>query len=79
MSYKNWDHVRDNRIYAYLNEKEMAQFLEAMQQQDLHQNATAARQFIIERSKQIIEESKRKKQQQQTVYFLFNNGNSKVN
>lgn len=54
MTHKNWDDVRDHRIYAYLNQKELDLFLEAMRLQDLSQNATAARQFIIERSQQIV-------------------------
>lgn len=55
MAYKNWDDVRDHRIYAYLNQKELDLFLEAMRLQDLSQNATAARKFIVERSQQIID------------------------
>ena len=54
MTHKNWDDVRDHRIYAYLNQKELDLFLEAMRLQDLSQIATAARQFIIERSQQIV-------------------------
>lgn len=54
MTHKNWDDVRDHRIHAYLNQKELDLFLEAMRLQDLSQNATAARQFIIERSQQIV-------------------------
>lgn len=70
--YKNWDNVRDRRIYAYANEQEMAQFLEAMRIQDIEQQATAARQFIIERSQQIIEQH-RKKKTAVTYQFSYRN------
>ena len=35
MAYKQYQDVRDHRIYAYLNQKELDAFLEAMRIQDL--------------------------------------------
>lgn len=57
MSYKNWDDVRDNRIYAYLNQQELDLFLQAMQIQDIKQKATAARTFLVAHSQQIINDT----------------------
>lgn len=57
MAYKNWDDVRDHRIYAYLNQKELDLFLQAMYLKNLSQNATAARQFIVERSQQVVNQN----------------------
>lgn len=54
MTYKNWDDVRDHRIYAYLNREEFELFLAAMQHQQIKQKATAARTFIVERSQHIV-------------------------
>lgn len=58
MTHKNWDNVRDYRLYSYLNQHEMDEFFEAMRLQDMDQKSTAARTFILERSKQIIIENK---------------------
>ena len=57
MAYNNWDDVRDHRIYAYLNQKELDLFLQAMYLKNLSQNATAARQFIVERSQQVVNQN----------------------
>lgn len=54
MAHKNWDNVRDHRLYGYMNQKELDEFLEAMRIRDMDQQATAVRQFVIERSQQII-------------------------
>lgn len=78
MAYKNWDNVRDHRIYAYMNQAEMDKFLQAMKLQDMEQQATAARQMIIERSQQIIIESRkqsnRSKPVKTTVNYQFPSG-----
>ena len=78
MAYKNWDNVRDHRIYAYLNQTEMDTFLQAMQIRDMEQQATAARQMIIERSQQIIieshKQSNRSKPVKTTVNYQFPDG-----
>lgn len=78
MAYKNWDNVRDHRVYAYMNQAEMDKFLQAMKLQDMEQQATAARQMIIERSQQIIIESRKQSNQQrpqkQTVNYQFPSG-----
>lgn len=79
MSHKNWDNVRDIRLYAYLNQKEMDKFLEAMRLQDMDQPATATRTFVIENSDRIIADhrSKQFKQPQvhvQTVKYKFPGG-----
>lgn len=70
--YKNWDNLRDHRIYAYANQRELDIFLEAMRLRDMSQQGTAARQFIIERSQQIIDEHSKKNQQPSvTVNYRF--------
>lgn len=54
MAYKNWDDVRNHRVYAYLNQEELDLFMEAMRLKDIKQQATAARTFLIEHSKYIV-------------------------
>ena len=54
MSHKNWDNVRDHRLYGYMNQKELDAFLEAMRLRDIGQQATAVRMFVSEMSEQII-------------------------
>lgn len=54
MTYKNWDDVRDHRIYAYLNQHELELFLQAMKERKLTQKATAARTFIVEHSHHVL-------------------------
>ena len=48
MAYKQYQNIRDHRIYAYLNQKELDAFLEAMRIQDLAIQGKAARQMIVE-------------------------------
>lgn len=78
MAYKNWDNVRDHRIYAYMNQAEKEAFFEAMRIRDIEQQATAARQMIVERSQQIIVESRkqsnRSKPPKTTVNYQFPHG-----
>lgn len=49
MAYRQYQDVRYHRIYAYLNQKELDAFLEAMRIQDLAIQGKAARQMIVER------------------------------
>lgn len=77
MAYKNWDNVRDNRIYAYLNQKELDDFLEAMRIKDIETQGKAAREMITERSKQIIAEYRKHNPRQsikQTVKYHLKHG-----
>lgn len=84
MANKNWDNVRDHRLYGYMNQKELDQFLEAMRLRDLGQPATAVREFLIERSEQIIITHRQNQFKQQqvvipTVKYQFPSGKFTVN
>lgn len=84
MAHKNWDNVRDHRLYGYLNQKELDQFLEAMRLRDMGQQATAVRQFVIERSEQIIISRRQDQFKQEqiiipTVKYQFPSGKFTVN
>ncbi|WP_186473957.1 hypothetical protein [Psychrobacter sp. KCTC 72983] len=54
MTHKNWDNVRDRRLYSYMNDPEHDRFEFAMRLAGISQEATAIRQFVLERSDQII-------------------------
>ena len=54
MTHKNWDNVRDRRLYSYMNDPEHTRFEFAMRLAGISQEATAIRQFVLERSEQII-------------------------
>ena len=54
MTHKNWDNVRDRRLYSYMNDPEHDRFEFAMRLAGISQEATAIRQFLLERSEQII-------------------------
>lgn len=54
MTHKNWDNVRDRRLYSYMNDPEHERFEFAMRLAGISQEATAIRQFLLERSEQII-------------------------
>lgn len=84
MANKNWDNVRDHRLYGYLNQKELEQFLEAMRLRDMGQPATAVREFVTEMSEQIIITHRQKQFKQQqvvipTVKYQFPSGSFTVN
>lgn len=84
MAHKNWDNVRDHRLYGYMNQKELDQFLEAMRLRDLGQPATAVREFLTEMSEQIIITHRQKQFKQQqvvipTVKYQFPSGRFTVN
>ena len=84
MAHKNWDNVRDHRLYGYLNQKELDGFLEAMRLRDMDQQATAVRQFVIERSEQIIISHRQDQFKQEqviipTVKYQFPSGKFTVN
>lgn len=84
MAHKNWDNVRDHRLYGYLNQKELDAFLEAMRLRDLGQSATAVRTFVVERSEQIITEHRQDQFKQEqviipTVTYQFPGGKFTVN
>lgn len=84
MANKNWDNVRDHRLYGYMNQKELDQFLEAMRLRDLGQPATAVRMFVTEMSEQIIITHRQKQFKQQqvvipTVKYQFPSGKFTVN
>jgi len=84
MAHKNWDNVRDHRLYGYINQKELDDFLEAMRIRDMDQQATAVRQFVAERSSQIIIEHRQKQFKQRqvvvpTVKYQFPGGKFTVN
>ena len=77
MAYKNWNNVRDHRIYAYLNQAEMEAFLEAMRIKDLAIQGKAARRMIVEHSQQIIAEHRKNNPQsamKQTVKYHLPHG-----
>lgn len=84
MAHKNWDNVRDHRLYGYMNQKELDQFLEAMRLRDMDQQATAVRMFVTEMSEQIIITHRQKQFKQQqvvipTVSYQFPGGKFTVN
>ena len=84
MAHKNWDNVRDHRLYGYLNQKELDQFLEAMSLRDMGQQATAVRIFVTEMSEQIIINHRKNQFKQQqviipTVNYQFPSGKFTVN
>lgn len=84
MAHKNWDNVRDHRLYGYLNQKELDQFLEAMRLRDMEQQATAVRTFVTEMSEQIIINHRQNQFKQQqviipTVNYQFPSGKFTVN
>lgn len=84
MAHKNWDNVRDHRLYGYINQKELDDFLEAMRIRDMGQQATAVRTFVVERSKQIIVEHRQDQFKQKqvtvpTVKYQFPGGKFTVN
>lgn len=54
MTHKNWDNLRDRRLYSYMNDPEHDRFEFAMRLSGVSQEATAIRQFLLERSEQII-------------------------
>ena len=77
MSRREYQNIRDNRVYAYLNKKEMDAFLEAMRIQDLAITGKAAREMIVERSQQIIAEHRKHNPQsaiKQTVKYHLPHG-----
>ncbi len=79
MAYKNQDHVREERLYAYMSLIELEQFQQAMAIRNMGQPCTALREFALERSEQIIIENRKKDFSQstahiQTVNYLFPNG-----
>ena len=77
MAYRQYQDVRDHRIYAYFNQKELNDFLEAMRIQDLAIQGKAARQMIVERSQQIIAEHRKNNPQsamKQTVKYHLPHG-----
>lgn len=56
MTHKNWDNVRDNRIYGYLNQAELDLFYEAVHSTGL-QRATAVRAFVLAQSRLIVDDT----------------------
>ncbi|WP_201556262.1 hypothetical protein [Psychrobacter sp. 72-O-c] len=54
MTHKNWDNVRDRRLYSYMNDPEHERFEFAMRLAGISQEATAIRQFLLAHSDQII-------------------------
>lgn len=84
MSHKNWDNVRDHRLYGYMNQKELDAFLEAMRLRDIGQQATAVRMFVSEMSEQIIIDNRQNQFKPQqivipTVNYHFPGGKFTVN
>lgn len=67
MTHKNWDNVRDRRLYSYMNDPEYQRFEFAMRLAGISQSATAIRLFLLEHSDQIIIEHDRKKFKQKDV------------
>lgn len=57
MAYKNWDDVREDRIYSYLNTQEAEKLNQACQQIGISQKATAIRELLMRISEQIINNS----------------------
>ena len=79
MTHKNWDNVRDRRLYSYMNDPEHQRFEFAMRLAGISQEATAIRQFVLERSDQIIISQQQRKFKQSsttvpTVKLLFPSG-----
>lgn len=84
MTHKNWDNVRDRRLYSYMNDPEHERFAFAMRLAGMSQEATAIRQFVLERSEQIIIHHDRKQFKQKevpvpTVKLHFPSGKYTVN
>lgn len=68
---------RTHRIYAYLNEKEMDTFLEAMRIRDLAYQGNALRTFAMSQAEQIVIDSRKFKQHKtspQAVTYHFPSG-----
>lgn len=61
MTHKNWDNVRDNRIYGYLNQAELDLFYQAVNSTGL-QRATAVRAFVLAQSRLIIDNNAKAQQ-----------------
>lgn len=62
MTYKNWDSVRDYRIYGYLNQSEKDIFDKAVATTGLQQ-ATCVRQFVMGFAKKLLAENTSQKEQ----------------
>lgn len=54
----NADHVRDYRIYSYLNHDELGLLLSAMHARNISQKATAVRMFLLEHCQSVLQSSK---------------------
>lgn len=54
----NADHVRDNRIYSYLNHDELGLLLSAMHARNISQKATAVRTFLLEQCQSVLQSNK---------------------
>lgn len=68
--YKNWDNVRDYRIYGYLNQKEH-DLLEQAIQITGKQKAVCVREMIVAQSEIIINKHNQKISGSQTVQYRF--------
>lgn len=68
--YKNWDNVRDYRIYGYLNQKEH-DLLEKAIQITGKQKAVCVREMIVAQSEIIINKHNQKSSGNQTVQYRF--------
>lgn len=68
--YKNWDNVRDYRIYGYLNQKEH-DLLEQAVQITGKQKAVCVREMIVAQSAIIIKNNTAKQATNQTVQYRF--------
>lgn len=68
--YKNWDNVRDYRVYGYLNQKE-----HDLLEQAVHitgkQKAVCVREMIVAQSEIIIKNNTPKQATNQTVQYRF--------
>lgn len=68
--YKNWDNVRDYRVYGYLNQKEH-DLLEQVIDITGKQKAVCVREMIVAQSEIIINKHNQKPTKSQTVQYSF--------
>lgn len=68
--YKNWDNVRDYRVYGYLNQKEH-DLLEQVIDITGKQKAVCVREMIVAQSEIIINKHNQKPSECQTVEYRF--------
>ncbi len=79
MAYKNWDEVREERIYSYLNTPEHEKLGQAMQKVGISQKATAVRHFLMAMSDRILSATQAQTQEQIEYSQTDNNSETVTN